>query len=278
MSNIYSAYQHQSSAFQPEKLKQYRLRIVYRPDLLLYAVLSEENKLLAVKEYRSKVPMSFPEIFDQVYAQDYFLKEDYRAVEMVNSSLEFSLIPTVFFKPQQVRELAGTLIKENADLDHLEYRDMEHSGATAIYTVPFPMKQKCDHFFPDLQYQPFCYLMVNMGLEMVTQHPNLLLLHIFEKQFVITAFKDGILQLCNAYDYEGVTDMVYFLQLVMEILKYETVGTKVLLSGEFEEDSEIFRQLKKFVPVAEIPKKEFQDRFETKGDKLPVWKYAFLSW
>ncbi len=278
MSNIYSAYQHQSSAFQPEKLKQYRLRIVYRPDLLLYAVLSEENKLLAVKEYRSKVPMSFPEIFDQVYAQDYFLKEDYRAVEMVNSSLEFSLIPTVFFKPQQVRELAGTLIKENADLDHLEYRDMEHSGATAIYTVPFPMKQKCDHFFPDLQYQPFCYLMVNMGLEMVAQHPNLLLLHIFEKQFVITAFKDGILQLCNAYDYEGVTDMVYFLQLVMEILKYETTGTKVLLSGEFEEDSEIFRQLKKFVPVAEIPKKEFQDRFETKGDKLPVWKYAFLSW
>ncbi len=278
MSNIYSAYQHQSSAFQPEKLKQYRLRIVYRPDLLLYAVLSEENKLLAVKEYRSKVPMSFPEIFDQVYAQDYFLKEDYRAVEMVNSSLEFSLIPTVFFKPQQVRELAGALIKENADLDHLEYRDMEHSGATAIYTVPFPMKQKCDHFFPDLQYQPFCYLMVNMGLEMVAQHPHLLLLHIFEKQFVITAFKDGILQLCNAYDYEGVTDMVYFLQLVMEILKYETTGTKVLLSGEFEEDSEIFRQLKKFVPVAEIPKKEFQDRFETKGDKLPVWKYAFLSW
>ncbi|MBL0018089.1 MAG: DUF3822 family protein [Bacteroidetes bacterium] len=278
MSNIYSAYQHQSSAFQPEKLKQYRLRIVYRPDLLLYAVLSEENKLLAVKEYRSKVPMSFPEIFDQVYAQDYFLKEDYRAVEMVNSSLEFSLIPTVFFKPQQVRELAGALIKENADLDHLEYRDMEHSGATAIYTVPFPMKQKCDHFFPDLQYQPFCYLMVNMGLEMVAQHPNLLLLHIFERQFVITAFKDGLLQLCNAYDYEGVTDMVYFLQLVMEILKYETTGTKVLLSGEFEEDSEIFRQLKKFVPVAEIPKKEFQDRFETKGDKLPVWKYAFLSW
>ncbi len=278
MSNIYSAYQHQSSAFQPEKLKQYRLRIVSRPDLLLYAVLSENNKLLAVKEYRSKVPMAFPELFDLVYTQDYFLKEEYRSVEMVNSSLEFSLIPTVFFKPQQVRELAGALIKENADLDHLEYRDMEHSGATAIYTVPFPMKQKCDHFFAELQYQPFCYLMVNMGLDMVAQHPNLLLLHIFEKQFVITAFKEGTLQLCNAYDYEGVTDMVYFLQLVMEILKVETASTKILLSGEFEEDSEIYRQLKKFVPVAEIPKKEFQDRFETKGDKLPVWKYAFLSW
>jgi hypothetical protein len=278
VSNIYSAYQHQSSAFQPEKLKQYRLRIVSRPSLLLYAVLSEQDKILAVKEYRSKVPMGFPEMFDEVYAQDYFLKEDYRTVEIVNSSLEFSLIPTAFFKPQQVRELAGALIKENTDLDHLEYRDMERSGATAIYTVPFPMKQKCDHFFTEIQYQPFCYLMVNMGLEMVAQHPNLLLVHIFERQFVITAFKDGNSQLCNAYDYEGVTDMVYFLQLVMEILKIDTAATRILLSGEFEEDSEVYRQLKKYVPSAETPKKEFQDRFETKGDKLPVWKYAFLSW
>jgi lysozyme family protein len=84
---------------------------------------------------------------------------------MVNSSLEFSLIPYGFFQAAAgAGNLAGALIKENADLDHLEYRDMEHSGATAIYTVPFPMKQKCDHFFPELQYQPFCYLMVNMGL------------------------------------------------------------------------------------------------------------------
>jgi hypothetical protein len=278
VSNIYSAYLHQSSAFQPEKLSQYRLRIVSRPSLLLYAVLSDQGKILAVKEYRSKVPMDFPAFFDEVFAQDYFLKEDYHSVEMINSSLEFSLIPTVFFKPQQVRELAGALIKEDNDLDHLEYRDMERSGATAIYTVPFPMKQKCDHYFHDLQYQPFCHLMVNLGLELCAQDPNLLVLHIFERQFVITAFKDSQLQLCNAYDFEGVTDMVYFLQLVMEILKMETNNSRILLSGEFEEDSELVRQLKKYVPSAEIPKKEFQDRFETKSDKLPSWKYAFLSW
>jgi hypothetical protein len=278
LSNIYSAYQHQSSAFQPEKLKQYVLRIVWRPSLLMYAVISEQSTILAVKEYRSKTPMDFPAFFDEVYAQDYFLKEDYRLVEILNSSLEYSLIPTAFFKPQQVRELAGALIKEDVDLDHLEFREMERSGATAIFTVSFPMKQKCDHFFPDLAYQPFCRSMVNMGLEMTAKHPSLVLVHIFERQFVITAFKDSQLQLSNAYDFEGVTDMVYFLQLVMEILKLEPAQSRILLSGEFEEDSELTRQLKKFVPTAEIPKKEFQDRFETKSDKLPVWKYAFLSW
>lgn len=278
MSQVYSAYQHQSAAFQPEKLKQYRLRLVSRPGLLLYAVLSERGNILAVKEYRSKVQMEFPAFFDEVYSQDYFLKEEYGSVEIVNSSLEFSLVPTAFFKPQQVRELAGALIKENVDVDHLEYRDMERSGATAIYTVPYPVKLKCDHFFPDLEYQPFCHLMVNMGLEMSVEHPMLVLLHIFERQFVITAFSEGQLQLCNAYDYEGIPDMVYFVQLVMEILKLDATATRILLSGEFEEDSELLRQLKKHIPSVEIPKKEFQARFETNSDKLPVWKYAFLTW
>lgn len=278
MSDVYSAYQHQSSAFQPEKLKQYRLRVVSRPGLLMYAVLSEHDRILAIKEYRSKVPMDFPEFFDAIHSQDYFLKEDYRSVEVVNCSLEFSIIPTVYFKPQQVNELGGALLKENPDLDHLEYRDIAHSGATVIYTVSFPMKQKCDHYFHDLQYQPFCQLMVNMGMEMVSQHPSLMLLHTFDKQFVITAFKDGQLQLCNAYDFEGVPDLVYFVQLVLEILKMEIQTTRILLSGEFEEDSELLRQLKKYVPSAEIPRKEFQERFETKSEKLPAWKYAFLSW
>jgi hypothetical protein len=95
---------------------------------------------------------------------------------------------------------------------------------------------------------------------------------------VITAFKEGKLHLCNAYDFESVADMVYFVQLVMEILKLEVAQTRIVLSGDFEDDSELLKQLKKFVPSADIARQEFTDRFETKGEKLPSWKYAFLSW
>jgi hypothetical protein len=278
VSNVYSAYQHQSSAFQPEKLDEYRLRIVSRPGLLLYAVLSAHDQILAVKEYRSKSPMDFDEFFDAICSQDYFLKEDYQRVELVNSNLEFSLIPTIFFKPQQVRELAGALIKEDADIDHLEYVDMVDSGATAIYTVSHTVKRKFDQHFREITHRPFCQLMVNMGLEMTPQFPQLMLLHVFEKQFVITAFKETKLQLCNAYDFETVTDMVYFVQLVMEILKLDAADTRILLSGDFEEESELTKQLKKFVPNIDIPKQQFMQRFETKSEKLPAWKYAFLTW
>jgi hypothetical protein len=278
LSNIYSAYQHQSSGFQPERLPSYSLRVLLRSNVLVYAVIDAKGNIMAVKEYRSKSPMDFPAFFDAIYEQDYFLKEEFDSVEIIQSNLEFSLIPTVYFKPNQVHEFAGALIKSDCSLDHVDYTDLGMSGATAIYTVPFPVKQKCDHYFPEGKYQPVCKLMINMGMELSKVYPDLVLLHFFEKQFVITACKEGRLQICNAYDFEEVTDVVYFLQLVMEILKMEIDTTSVLLSGEFEEDSELSKQLKKYVPSASIPKFSFQDRFDTKSDKLPSWKYAFLTW
>lgn len=244
----------------------------------MYVVLSADNKIFAIKEYRAKKKMEFSEFFDAIYAQDYFLKEDFAEIEIINSSLEFSLIPTAFFKPQQVHDFAGALIKDDYSMDHVDYLNMESSGATAIYTVPFPMKQKCDYYFPESSYQPICKLMIGMGLDMAKVYPDLVLLHIFDRQFVITACKAGKLQICNAYDYAEVSDMVYFMQLVMEIVKLDPEKTPVLLSGEFEDDSELVKQLKKFVPAATIPKYSFQDRFDTKSDKLPSWKYAFMTW
>ncbi len=278
LSTVYSAYQHQSSSFQPEKLKSYRLRIIIREGLLLYAVLGEDDTIFAVKEYRSKKEMSFPDFFDAIYAQDYFLKEDFRDIEIVNCSLEFSLIPTAFFKPQQIHEFAGALIKGDYSADHVDFLELEPAGATAIYTVPFPMKQKCDYYFPDSAYQPICKLMINMALDMAKVYPDLVLLHIFEGQFIITACRAGKLQICNAYDYTEVTDMVYFMQLVMEIVKLDADKTPILLSGEFEDDSELVKKFKQYVPSANIPKYSFQDRFDTKSDKLPSWKYAFMTW
>lgn len=278
MSTVYSAYQHQSSSFQPEKLKAYHLRIVIREDLLMYAVLGENDTIFAIKEYRSKKKMEFADFFDAIYAQDYFLKEDFAGIEIVNCSLEFSLIPTAFFKPQQVHDFAGALIKDDYSMDHVDYLALETAGATAIYTVPFPMKQKCDYYFPDCTYQPICKLMIDMTLDMAKVYPDVVLLHIFDRQFVITACRGGKLQLCNAYDYAEVTDMVYFMQLVMEIVKLEADKTPILLSGEFEDDSELVNKFKQYVPAANIPKYSFQDRFDTKSDKLPSWKYAFMTW
>jgi hypothetical protein len=277
LENIYSAYQHQSSEFDPEKVRTYHLRLLMRPGLLQYAVLSESRKILAVKEYRSRGEMAYADFFDAVYAQDYFLKEDYGTARVINGSLDFSLIPTAQFRPKQVKQLAGALIRESFEVDHLEYRNMDAGEATAIFMVPFPVKQKCDFYLDSPEYVPFCLQGINQAFALAPEKGELLTFHLFADEFLVTAIRDGVLHLCNAYTYVGVTDIVYFVQLVMEILKLDARTCKVLALGEFEPDSELLRQIRKFIPSVEVPQKALMDTFATQSEKLPTWRYGYLT-
>ena len=252
--------------------------MLMRENLLQFAVLSEKGKILAIKEYRTKSDMDFAEFFDAVYGQDYFLKEEYAGVEVVNGTLEFSLIPTQYFQPKMVQEFAGALIKDNFDVDHVAFRSVDSAGATAVYTVPFPLKQKCDFYFDAPEFIPFCQPAINMASQLAKNHPDMVLVNIFDKQFVITGMKNGKLHLCNAYDFIGVTDIVYFTQLVLEILKVDANVCKIFVVGEFEEDSELIRQLKKYIGSVQIPVNALMDGFETQSEKLPIWKYAYLTY
>ncbi|MEM0995794.1 MAG: DUF3822 family protein [Bacteroidota bacterium] len=275
---IYSAYQHQSAQFEPEQVRNNSLRLLMRPNLLQYAVLSEAGKILAAKEYRSKIDLDYSDFFDAVYAQDYFLKEDYASIRVINGTLEFSLIPTRLFQPKQVKEFAGALIKESFEVDHLDYRNMDAGHATAIFTVPFPVKQKCDFYLEAPEYVPFCLPAINLAVALADTYPDLILVHIFAGEFVLTGLKAGNLHICNAYNYVGVTDIVYFVQLVMDTLKQDPKSTQVLAIGEFELESELLRQLRKYIPGIEVPQKALTDCFVTRSEKLPTWRYAYLTY
>jgi Protein of unknown function (DUF3822) len=278
LEKVYSAYQHQSSAFLPERIKSYHLRLLLRDGLAQYAVLSDKGQILAIKEYRSKVPLDFVDFFDAMVALDYFLKEDYASVHVIYGIPEFTLVPTRYFEPAQVEAFALATIKPNVDLDHLEYNEVPVAEATAIFSIPLVVKQKCDHHLARPTYQSVCQPVIQLANKIAQTQPDLLLLNMFAGQFLLCAIKGGRLHLCNAYTFEGVTDIVYFIQLVMDIVKLDPKRCGVYMVGEFERDSELMRQMLKFVPGLKVPETPLADKFETKSDKLPHWRYAYLAY
>lgn len=278
MGNIYSAYQHQGRNFQPEKVKQYDFRVFLRKNLIQYAVLSPEGKILAVKDYRATTPMDFPEFFDEVYAQDYFLKEDYRSVQVHVGTMQFSLIPTKNFQPAQVKAFAGTMLRESSVADVLDYQNMEETGATAIFTSPSSMKLKCDHYFGEPDYVPFCIPAIRMASSLSVSHQDMVWISVVENQVLITGYSGGKLHACNAYDFREVTDIVFYAQLIMDFMKLDATKAKVVVSGDFEMDSELMRLMQKYMPRLEVPVGLLRDAFDTQSDKLPVWKYAHLAY
>lgn len=276
MDPIELSYRHQSKSFVPERVGTYRLRVLVRGNMLVYAVLSSDSKILVVNEYHSAEELPFEEFFESVYKQDYFLKEDYAGVEIINGTLSFSLIPSQMFAPARIRQFAGALIKESVDADHLAFRQMDLGEATAIFSIPQQVKKKCDYYFKGLEYIPSCQPIMNMA-SFLSEEGDLLLLTIFSKQFVVTGIRNGKLSLCNSYDYASATDLVYFSRLVMDLLGLQEDNCRVMVQGDIDLKSDFYKEFSLMMPQHRVPGGMLQERFDSKEGILPYHKYAYLT-
>lgn len=278
MEKVYSPYQHQSKNFKPERLNDYKLCVFIMNDLLIYSILSEGGKILIVKEYRTKETTEVGDFLDTVLSQDYFLKEEYSEVKIITGVVEFSLVPGRFFQEGKTAAFAKALLAQDFPKDFVTFKALDNSDAVAVYTIPNLLKARCDNYFNEPEYAPYCQPAVGMGFDLSADSKNLILVNVFGRNFVITGIKNEQLHICNAYSYNGVTDIVYFVQLVQEVMGLEEQHCEIFLTGEFESESELLRQLTKYIPTLKVPGEELRDTFDARGEKVPSWKYAFMTY
>ena len=222
--------------------------------------------------------METPDFLDTVLSSDQFLKQDFAKVKIIVGAETFSLVPKPFFGGGDSRKWVQSLIREDLLLDHVDFHSIGRDDAMAVYTVPLAIKQKFDFYFKDPEYLPFCGSAVEMSYSLSSDQPNLILLNILGNSVVMTAIRGNKLQLCNTYDCREAADIVYFVQLVAEVTGLKDSSFGLFVTGEFEMESELLRQLRKYIPVLKIPSSELRQTFDVKSDKLPSWKYAFMTY
>ena len=254
------------------------MQVFIQRDLIIYSILSEVGKILAVKEYRTKSPQEIEDFLEEVLAADNFLKMEYSSVRIIQGEMTFSLVPEQFFEKSQQSKFAATLLDKEFETDSVSFSRLTRDEAVAVFTVPYTLRNKCDVHFRNPQYIPFCQPAIQMSYDLPAGNGDLLLLSIFEERFVITGIRNNRLQICNAYDYNSVSDIVYFTQLVAEVTRLQGNHYPIYLTGEFEQDSNLVQQLRKFIPDLQVPRELFKKTFDTESDKLPTWKYAFMTY
>jgi len=278
VSILYQSYHHQSKSWESARSGEYTFQIFLKNDLLLASVSSDDRKVLLLTEYRCQVPVSSAELLDLCRKEVPLFSATYRKVKVIPGAFEFSLLPAKVFNRNHTRELASILISEDDRGRHVAFAELAGGDAVAVYTFPETLRQKLREAYGNVEYIPFCQSATAMAMASNGNASKSLFVNIFQGHFVLTGIRAGKLHLCNAYPYSGPTDIVYFLQLVADILGFSGEFMPVVVTGEFEPDSQLILQLKKHIPGIRIPGKELATAFEDGPGSPPAWKYAFMTW
>lgn len=277
MSILFKSYHYQSGKFNAEQLGDHSLIVFLKNDVLVATIISKDSQVVSISEYRSQVPVDPSELFDLALKEEQLLSASYGKVKVIPGAFEFSLIPAKVFNRDHSKELARILISEDEDGRHVGFSELLGGDAVAVYTFPDALKKKIEDHFGKVEFMPFCRSAVGMALAHNGSNKNSLHVSVFDGQFILTGIKEGKLHICNAYPYSGPTDIVYFLNLVVEILGLEEKAVDIFISGEFEQNSQLLTQLKKHVPHIQIPG-DLKSAFEQGPKAPPAWKYAFMTY
>ena len=77
--------------------------------------------------------------------------------------------------------------------------------------------------------------------------PNELLINVQMEQFEVIHAPNGQLKFFNSFQYQSKEDFIYYLLYVMEQLKLDREQSKIILVGEIEKDSAIFKLLYTYI-------------------------------
>jgi len=137
----------------------------------------------------------------------------------------FTLLPQSVFKLQDVSSYLrlnfGSIKQEE-----VATFDMLHSqNAVIAYSLPKWIKEIKDTYFPliPLKHQAGQLVARTRG-----QYSDFVSVIIYDSSFVLTLLKNGKLTICNSFEYQNETDLIYY--LLLHIQKHElSISTKIVI-------------------------------------------------
>jgi len=89
-------------------------------------------------------------------------------------------------------------------------------------------------------------------------------------------FHEGQVVFCNSYAYQTPRDALYFLLLVFDQFRLGTEYTPLWIMGQYTEQSELHRQIKRYIKSLQYIQLPTGFRAGTKLDAIPAHNYVDL--
>ena len=191
----------------------------------------------------------FENVLLQIYTQSSFLKQEFQSVKIIWENPYAQYIPKDFYN-DSVEDIIYYFTEQKLTP---QKRLLQKND---LFAVPFSVDEdkwnSLHKKFPNAEDAHKYYEIIRHLSTAKNTVPLHLLVIFYPNHFIISANKNGQLQLINSVNFSSETDVVYYLLNAAKQLGVSISETSVILSGLIDGDSNLFREIYKYVPNIDV--------------------------
>jgi hypothetical protein len=258
-------------AFNTQYAYLYTLQMMVGGERLNILLEDEQNHVIGVRTYQlpPKERDAWGEI-QRAITSDTMLRQNFRMVKISYAHERFVLMPAMLFDMQKASEYlkAVTNIDEEAENVGVDY--IRELDIYCIYPKPTAFEAYTEDFFPR-QSTKFWLSGLLAGYTKLNTADSKkeVFVNVLNRHLAIVVMEKGKLLFCNVFEYSIVKEFLYYVLLVFEALKLSPERVPVRLSGEIVSESDIYRELYKYIRRVEFVGRPSHYRYGTQTEQLP---------
>jgi hypothetical protein len=214
------------------------------------------NKYIQFKHFELKNIKNeeFTNLIEQIFEQNDLLNLPHKKVFILLPTPYSTLVPSGLFTPEEAEKWL-TFTHQVPSNQEIVYTRMKLTDAWNVFAIPGTTKELFKRQFPEPmffhQYIPIAETKLAISRPGIGR--NLVIINLQNRYFDLVVLEKNNLKLCNTFEINGETDLIYYTLFVFEQLQLIPTTTEVQLIGSHPDFEKIKQMLAKYIKHVKQP-------------------------
>jgi hypothetical protein len=219
----------------------------------------------------------FAEFIERIFEQNELLNLPHKKVFILLPTPYSTLVPSGLFNPGEAEKWL-TFTHQIPSNHEIIYTRMKLTDAWNVFAIPETTKELFNRQFPEPiffhQYIPIAETKLAISRPGIGR--NLVVINLQSRYFDLVVLEKNNLKLCNTFEINGETDLIYYTLFVFEQLQLMPTTTEVQLIGSHPKFGEIKQMLSKYIKHIKQPGLPGGFQYSYLFKEIPGYKFYNL--
>lgn len=203
-------------------------------------------------------------------------KHNNKLVKVFFTDPIYTLVPTALFDENQLdKYLSFNHPIDNIESFDLAYDKLLNQEIALVYAIPCAISSLFNNVFTNTKFHHYTLPLLESFL-LERDRGQKIGLHIQKQHFDIVYKKDNRLQYLNSFTYKSVEDILYFLLYAMEQLKANPEEVPLVILGEFEQNSDLYKTIFRYIRTVKAGERTTQANYSQVLQELQNHSYHII--